>query len=219
MKRKLVDSIVAFSALFLLGSCSKDVLVGDGPIETESRTLASFASIDIAGNRTIEIIKSDLYKVEITGYQNLVNAFESNVKDNGLSFGFPNHTRVKNDNISIKVFTPNLSAIHFSGNIQANIGGGFNLQTFEATLSGNGKIYFNEGSVKELSIRNSGNGEIYAEKLIAEEARVEISGNGLAYVHALNTLDIRISGNGEVQYWGNAKVATSISGNGKAVPH
>ena len=216
---KNVIAISALGFLFMLQSCSKDVLKGDGPIRTETRTLTSFTSVDISGNRNIEIIKSDVKKVEVTGYENLVSSYESKIENGTLTFGFVNHWRVKNDNISLKIYTPDFSEIHLSGNNHVTIGAGFNLSDFEASMSGNGKLFFTEGTVNNLTIKSSGNGETHADKLVAQNVRVEISGNGTAEVQAVKTLSVRISGNGEVHYWGNPAVSSSISGNGKTVKH
>jgi len=216
---KNVIAISAFGFLLMLQSCSKDVLKGDGPVRSETRTLTTFSSIDISGNRDVEIIKSDTRKVEVTGYENLVGSYESKVDNGTLTFGFVNHWRVRNDNISLKIYTPDFSEIHLSGNNTVNIGAGFNLDEFKASMSGNGKLLFSEVTVNNLTIKSSGNGETHAEKLISQHVRVEISGNGMAEVQAVKTLSIRISGNGEVHYWGNPEVSSSISGNGKTVKH
>jgi len=216
---KNVIAISAVGILFMLQSCSKDVLKGDGTIRTETRELTTFARIDISGNRNVEIIKSETKKVEVTGYDNLIGSYESKVDNGTLSFGFLNHFRVKNDNISLKIYTPDLSDIHLSGNNIVTFGSGFNFNDFEASMSGNGKVTFNEGVVNNLTIKTTGNGEIHAEKLLAQHARIESSGNGLSVVQVAQTLSVRISGNGEVHYWGNPEVNSSISGNGKTVKH
>lgn len=216
---KNVIAIAVFGFSFLLQSCSKDVLVGDGPNRTETRELTTFKYVDISGNRNVEIIKSDIRKVEVTGYENLTVAYQSKVENGYLTFGYVNHWRVRKDNISLKIYTPDLSEIHLSGNNQVTIGAGFHFNDFEASMTGNGKLYFGEGTANNLKIKSSGNGETYAEKLLAQNVRVEISGNGLAEVQASKTLTVRISGNGEVHYWGNPQVSSSISGNGKTIRH
>lgn len=216
---KNVIASAALGMFVLLQSCSKDVLKGDGAIRTETRSLASFANVDISGNRTVEIIKSDTRKVEVTGYENLTTAFVSKVENSNLTFGFQNQWRVKNDNISLKIYTPDLSELHLSGNNTVTLGDGFTLNDLEASMTGNGKLYFTGGTVENLTVKSSGNGETHAEKLQAQNVKVEISGNGLAEVKAAKTLSIRISGNGEVHYWGNADVTSNISGNGKTIKH
>lgn len=216
---KNVIAIAALGMTILLQSCSKDVLVGDGPIRTETRELTSFSFVDISGNRNVEIIKSDIRRVEVTGYENLTAAYQSKVENGYLTFGFVNYWRVKKDNISLKIYAPDLSGIHLSGNNQVTIGAGFTFRDFEASMTGNGKLFFGEGTANNLKIKSSGNGETYAEKLLAQNVRVEISGNGLAEVQASKTLSVKISGNGEVHYWGNPQVSSIISGNGKTIRH
>ncbi len=216
---KNLIGISALGFLFMLQSCSKDVLKGDGPIRTETRTLTSFTSVDISGQRNVEIIKSDTKKVEVTGYDNLVDSYESKVDNGTLTFGFLNHLRVKNDNISLKIYTPDFSEIHLSGNNIVTISEGFTLNDFEASMSGNGKLYFKGGTANNLLVKSSGNGETYADNLVTQNVQVEISGNGTTEVQAVKTLSVRISGNGEVYYRGDPTVTTKISGNGKVIKH
>lgn len=216
---KNVLALATLGIAFLLQSCSKDVLVGDGPNRTETRELASFRHIDVSGNRHVEIVKSDVYKVEVTGYENLTVAFQSKVENGYLSFGYLNHWRVKNDNISLKIYSPDLSGMHISGNNEVSIGTGFNFNDLEVSMTGNGKLFFGACTANNFKIKSNGNGETFAEKLHAQNIRVEINGNGLAEVHATKTLSVKIIGNGEVHYWGDPQVAANISGNGKTIRH
>jgi hypothetical protein len=219
MKRLASTLYTLVITSILLTGCTKDSLTGEGSVVTKSRSLSAFTSVDISGMRYAEIIYSDKSMVEITGYENLVPVFESNVKNGSLSFKYPNFTKVKNDNIKLKIYTPVLNKIRLSGSTEVVIGDGFEGQSFEANLSGLSKLSIENSQYEFFDVFSSGNSKVLAKDFIANRIKVDISGNGYLEVNAISELAIKISGNGEVHYWGNPAVSTKISGSGKAVKH
>jgi Putative auto-transporter adhesin, head GIN domain len=219
MKNIIKHTVIVFISAILFSSCTKEVLRGEGSITTETRNLAAFSAIEIAGNRQAEIILSTESKVEITGYQNLVAAYKSNVSNGQLRFDYHNCTKVQNDNISLKIYTPSLSSINMSGNADVKMGGNFSGNYFEAMLSGNGILRMQGGNFSTVKLNSSGSAKVYASAVVSNQANVFVSGNGYMEVQATKALDVRISGNGEVHYWGNPTVSSNISGNGKIVRH
>jgi hypothetical protein len=204
----------------VLSSCSKDVLHGSGATISDTRTLVPFESVDIVGNRDVEIIPSTESKVEITGYENLVPAYTAKVSQGRLYFEFPYHVVVKNDNIRLKIYTPVFKGTRLVGNNNVLVKTGFAEENFEADLAGNAKLRFEPNHFNKLEVRMSGNAEVFAEPAIAKRADVQVSGNGYVEVRASESIRIQVSGSGEVNYWGSpADTDISISGSGKAIRH
>jgi hypothetical protein len=218
--KRLVNTLHTFIlSTILLTGCSKDILKGEGDIVMESRQVSDFTMVEISGNRFAEIIPSAESKVEITGYENLIPAFESRVINGKLYFDFPNHYNVRRDNIKLKIFTPVVGKLRLSGQTEVTITDGFNGQVFEAQLSGNGKLTTGTGNFETIGIFTSGNSRVYARNLTGNKVQVDVSGNGYIEVKAKAQLAVNISGNGEVHYWGTPAITTKISGNGKAIKH
>lgn len=71
---------------------------------------------------------------------------------------------------------------------------------FTVSGSGDGQL---AGTVQELAISISGRGDVLAQHLRSQRALVSISGMGKAKVWALEELNVRVSGVGGVDYWGN----------------
>jgi hypothetical protein len=219
MINKYTPLMFMLLAAVLLGACNKDVLRGDGPTITQSRTLPSFTSVAVSGTRSVEIIPSAESRVELSGYQNLVDAYSSSVTNGRLSFSYPAQTAVRRDNISLKIYTPQLGALWMDGDMKVLMKNGWQGQSLTVQLSGNGELRMEGGQLDSLVLRSSGNGLIYAEPLQARVAEVDLSGYARIQVRASEKLEVRISGDGEVHYWGNPMVTSQISGRGKTVKH
>jgi hypothetical protein len=219
MKRLAItlNTLMLASAIFT--GCTKDTLKGEGTIVTETRELPNFTMVEISGNRYAEIIPAAESKVEITGYENLVPAYEAKVSNGKLYFEYPNRHNVRRDNIQLKIYTPTIAKIRMSGQTEVKMADGFTGQNFEANLSGDGKLTTGTGNFETTGIFTSGNAKVYAANLTSNNVQVDVSGNGYIEVKANNQLNINISGNGEVHYWGTPAVTTKISGSGKAIKH
>lgn len=70
------------------------------------------------------------------------------------------------------------------------------------------------GTADYASFHNSGAGSTDAENLVANSVDVHNSGAGTASVHALEQLNVNLSGFGNVRYKGNPRIQQSISGMG-----
>jgi hypothetical protein len=105
--------------------------------------------------------------------------------------------------------------VHLSG------AGDVNVESVNATasvvrLSGAGDVTL-AGQVVEQSIFLSGVGDYDATALGSQTALVEASGVGDAVVRVNNTLDVRVSGPGHVEYYGDPSVSHEITGMGNLV--
>jgi len=198
-------------------ACRKDLLSGHGSTITETRTLSSFHKVMVSGKPEVQIIKSDESKVEITGYANLVSAYRTDVSNNELVAGYRNATVISNDNISLKIYTNDLSQVDMSGKVETMISGVFSGNEFTAKLSGDTKLQVNGGLTYHKAIYDlSGLSRVFAKNITAAESIAHCSGETLIELTATQKLRVDISGKSDVHYWGNpAQVEEHISGLGK----
>lgn len=215
MNKLILRLAICAAAITHFGSCTRDVLNGEGSIVTETRTLPAFDAIEISGNRQVTVVKSTEHKVEITGYSNLAAAMRAPVTNKVLRFDFGRHLQVKNDNISLKIYTPDLRKIQSSGNSNITLNNGFSGDLLRLYLSGAGRLEAGTGTYNRLEASLSGSGEILASAIDAGEASIDLSGSGKATVKARQNLRVRISGSGTVGYLGTPQTDINISGSGK----
>lgn len=217
---KTIYFLAASLLLFIgLNSCNKETLRGNGSILNESRTLSSFQHIVVSGDRNVEIVKGNAWKIEVTGYQNLVRVFRTYVTNGQLYFDYPDYCAIRNDNIRVKVFTPFINGLTMSGSTDVSIADGFTAAKFEANLSGSGRLIINGGQFQQMNIYTSGSAHVYALPAIAQKADIVISGSAQIELQPIDFLKVRISGSGKVHYWGDPQLDVQISGSGKVIKH
>ncbi|MCU0404496.1 MAG: DUF2807 domain-containing protein [Chitinophagaceae bacterium] len=213
MKRIIFVSLLVSS---FFASCTKDVLVGSGSVISEERVPGTFDKVHISGNREVEIIKSNQQRVEVSGYANLVREYDDKLSNGSLSFEYPALSRVRNDNVKLKIYTSDLSLITLSGNCKLQLGEGFNWEKLDFHLSGNARVESLNGTANKLRIDASGNPDIFLKQLMVNEADLHLSGNPEVEVNVKDALHLNASGSGRIKYWGSpASSVINVSGNVK----
>jgi len=215
MKRIILLSITL--SAFVFSSCSKVRLKGEGSILSETRQLENFTTIEANGSTEIEVIASNSNSVIVTGYQNLVPAYDTKVKGDRLVLEYKReYINVRNNNIKVTVYTTNADAVRLNGSGDVRIGSNLKASSMDIDLNGSGKVYFGNNDFETAYYSISGSGEINARGASAKNVTAKISGSGDMDVTATNSLTAKISGSGTIDYWGNpAVVETEISGSGK----
>lgn len=214
MKNKFFFPVFMAFAL-LLSSCTKEMLRGNGDKKIEMRSLPAFTTVHFSGIREAEIILSDVSKVELSGYANLVNNMESRVSSGHLYFSYPNHYNIKNDNVKLKIYTSSLDGVYQSGATRVKIGEGFHLDVLSVYQSGNSHLEMAGGTANRLVADGSGNSKIFAKTFQAKKVELELSGNSFAEVTATDLLKVHASGKVRVKYWGTP-AATDVQTSGEA---
>jgi hypothetical protein len=214
MKKLL--SIAALSCIALT-SCHKNRIKGEGAIVSETRSLPSFYTLQSDGDAQVQVYASNTNKVTVTGYQNLVPVFETNVSGSKLTLKFrDNYYNVRNNNISVTVYTTDVNMVRVNGSGNMTIGDSLKSKTMQAEINGSGNMYFGKNSFDNLSLRVVGSGDISAYQAVSKYVTAEISGSGNIQTTATESLAAKISGSGDISYSGNPKnLSLDISGSGK----
>jgi len=206
--------VMAASLPLFLSACSKAKLKGEGATISETRSLSAFSVVESNGSNQVVIVKDSVYMAVVTGYQNLVPAFETRVSGERLILEYKDrYYNIKNDNIVIEVHTPNVSNAQLKGSGNIRIGGGFK-GNFYGRIDGSGNMYLDASSFHQATYHISGSGNIDARAAMADTAFATISGSGNIDLSVKSYLDARISGSGNINYFGNPVVNTEVSGSG-----
>src|SRR6188768_3639746 len=96
--RKLF-AVIAASTIFL--SCNKTVIHGEGNVVSAERNVSYFSGIEISGSNNIFISYAPEVSVSISGYDNLVSHYVTEVRDDKLSLHYDENTNVRNDNVQV----------------------------------------------------------------------------------------------------------------------
>lgn len=223
-------------AVFVFGkrSCSFNGLTGihgDGPTQTESRSITGFHAIDLGISGNVEASLGD-YKVEVVAQGNLLPHIKTTVSDGTLVISFDESVSSSKD-IIVRVSAPAFDGFSVSGsgeikvngpvqadNLKVAIGGSgavnipqVSADKFDLSLSGSGELLMG-GKVNTGKLSISGSGDVKAKSLEFNELTTDVSGSGSVWTHVNTLLKASVSGSGDVYYTGEPKVEASVSGSG-----
>jgi pimeloyl-ACP methyl ester carboxylesterase len=220
--------------VLLLAGCGTH---GSGNVVTEDVPVAQFDRVSLTGMGTAIITQGDEAALTIEGEDNLIGHVNAKVVNSTLIIDFPGKEARgairPTKPISFHVRVEELAGLELSGlgNIQASL---LDSERLEVSVSGGGDVTIDALTAKELLLRltglgdaelagqvkvqrvliNSG-GEYRGERLESQNCYVEASGLGDATVWATDALDVRISGGGNVEYYGAPQVAQQVNGLGR----
>jgi hypothetical protein len=231
---KTIIQIMAVAVIFT--SCEKASINGSGTTTTESRNVTAFTGVQAEGSTDVDIVKGTRQKVEVSGYKNLVTIYETQVHNGILVLKFRNDfNNIRNNNITVRIEVPqissaglngsgNLSVRNFTGNsLTSTVNGSGKLallnltgSELSSTINGSGDVTATNCSYNQLYARVSGSGKIKAAQILSDNAEASISGSGIIELTASQKLKARISGSGEIRYYGNPTATdVDVSGSGK----
>eukprot|EP01136_Pigoraptor_vietnamica_P038850 Opistho-1_new@108730 len=208
--------ILLLSAVLLFSACTKSIR-GTGSTITETRNIASVNSVQLEGSAEIEIMQGNVQAVTVSGYENLVPIFLTQVTNGNLVLRFEDpYYNVRRNNIKVTIVVPDLLAVRSNGSGQINISNFLNKNTFSASINGSGNITVNNSSYNKMVLDINGSGNIKAYGCAAGDTEAEIHGSGNIEITCVNKISAHIYGSGNIDYWGNP-VATDvqISGSGR----
>lgn len=205
-------------ASILFTSCSKDRLTASGDKKTETRELRAFTGVDSYGSNNIHISYGSTFKVTLSGSDNLLPYFKTEVVGSTLKLGYE-RVDVRHDDIQIYVTLPYLQYLEVSGSGDIDVSGQFPaMDFFQLSISGSGEVEVETAIIAdEVGVRISGSGEADLKKLQSRRAEVNISGSGDARIGVSERLKARISGSGKIYYSGSPEIDSQISGSGKLI--
>jgi hypothetical protein len=207
----------AASVAALLGllcvSCSLVGVEGSGNVVTESREVSGFDEVVLSGSGRVDIDVTGEESLTIEAEDNIIPLLETEVRDGRLVLG--NRSAISPTvDVVYTITADDLAGIDVSGSgvVDAT---GIDGTDFSVEISGSGAVRL-EGTVTGLlSVSISGSGEFEGESLTAAEGEVDVSGSGSAVVNATDSLEVSVSGSGDVEYIGSPpdlEVDTSGSG-------
>ena len=235
---KKASTIASLLLMLILSSCGLPVRLtevrGSGNIQTETRYVSGFQSVDLNGLGTLTIVQGDKESLEITTDENLLEYIQSEVSGGNLKLGVQEYVNLRpTDDIVYQLTVTDLNSIVTSGlgNIQMQsletgdlrleISGAGNIviddlsaDNLDLGISGLGSVEL-AGRISQQDVRISGAGNYKAEDLFSREASIKISGTGSAKVWAADKLSVDLSGMGSVDYYGDPILIMDISGMGK----
>lgn len=202
----------------------------------EQRPVASVERVVLRAVGDLYVTQGPQESLVIEAEKPLLARISSHVKHGVLTFDIQGRQFSSRHPIRYHLTVKNLKAIDArgSGDISAqNLRG----PALDLLLAGSGDVTVRALETQQVGVRIissaqvtldgrairqtvsiEGAGDYDARRLQSSQATVSISGAGNAVVHAKEHLIARISGSGEIQYFGNPKVESTLTGAGEVMP-
>jgi len=190
-----------------------ETIRGSGIAVTEERTVADFTSIEVGGSSDVVVQVGSEARVEVTADDNLIGHVRTRVENGTLVIDTSNGSYSFREGPDIKVSVPSLTGITLGGSCDTKVSG-VEAESFQAHVAGSADLTV-KGTTQDLETSVSGSGTLNLFELEARNVTVRVSGSGDANVSALESLDAKVSGSGDVRYRGDPpRTNTSVSGSG-----
>jgi len=199
-------------AVLVRGASSNSGVQGSGVAVTQTRTVARFTGLDLAGSNNVTVIIGRPQSVAVHADNNLVNHVTTRVMAGTLVIGDTGSFTTRTP-MSVDITVPSLTALNLSGDGQISVTG-ISAPQLTVTVSGSGLLSA-AGTVTRLDVTLSGDGQAQLSQLSASDVHAVVSGSGLIQVTATTSLDAAVPGSGAIIYSGNPpQVTTSVTGTG-----
>jgi hypothetical protein len=210
MRRRPI--LVAWLLACTAGGVAAQTVRGSGVAKTETRNLAPFDRIEVAGSFEVTLVDGLAHKVTVEADDNLLDAVSTDVIDNELKISSL-RSFVSRSPMKVTVESPQQRGLTVSGNAHVTAAA---LRGPSFTLSGSGSATAKLGGTAEsLKVSLAGSGKIDALNLVADKVDVELLGSGTAEVHAVKSLSLMVIGSGTVRYRGNPTISRTAIGVGR----
>ncbi|MBN2485129.1 MAG: DUF2807 domain-containing protein [Bacteroidales bacterium] len=237
---KLKQFLLIIAPVFILYSCEimYPCLEGNGVLTTEERAVTHFTSVNASAGFDVELIYSTDSYISVEADENLQKYIRTYVHNGELVLETEQGRCLRSGNrILVTVYCPFIEAVVLSGSGDMEVSG-FSADNFDIILSGSGDIdiamltvserltakltgsgdIMADGSANEANFTLSGSGSIHADRFRVNNCYIVLSGSGNSYVYATSYLKVRLSGSGDVLYYGGPeRVDKRITGSGKII--
>jgi hypothetical protein len=216
----LIVAVIAALALVAIGMAllvrngrsSSPGVQGSGIAATQTRTVARFSGLDLAGDNNVTVVVGAPQSVVVHADSNLISHVTTQVVAGTLVIGdIGGFTTRAPMNVDVSV--PSLTVLNLSGDGQISVTG-VKAPRLTVTVPGSGRLYA-AGAATRLDVTLSGDGQAQLDQLIARDVHAVVAGSGLIQVTATTSLDAAVPGTGAIIYSGNPpRVTTSVTGTG-----
>jgi hypothetical protein len=215
--------LLATLAITVCSSCRRFRCVkGTGSVHTETRKMADFTKIEIAGGYKVTLKQDSSESVAITTDDNLLKYIETTIDGGTLKIQVKGHKNIcPSGETTIMIGVKNLEKISASGAVEVSSGGRINTKDLDFDLSGStkidmdlnsGKVHTDASGSTEIYLKGqatshdmdlSGSSKVEALDFVVGKYKVGTSGASHCKINVLNELEVHTSGASEIEYRGN----------------
>lgn len=182
-------------------------------VKTETRALATFNSLKIAGSYKVTVTVGQSQAVNVSGTPTAISNVITEVKDNTLYIHAPANL-MSETSANIAINLPELQNLNMSGANTINVSQ-LNGDKLKVLTTGKQEIELS-GQVNNFDVELMGANNFDSQKLLAQNVNLKATGFSQIKIFAAKEFHVQTAGNVDVLLFGNPKkVTTSMFGGGQ----
>lgn len=215
---------------------SKSKIKGNGNMIVKNITTASYDEISVSGFFDVELVAGEEGKITLNAEDNLVDYIKIEVENNTLKMSVEKGVYIvpsRGSKVQITVPFQSLNAVSLNGSGDISTKNPITTNAFKSTLSGSGDIHLEvnakeinsevtgsgdmslKGKSDVLKCTVTGSGDLNTKDLESATVYAKVTGSGDCQVNCTENLEARVTGSGEIRYYGDPKKKdTKVSGSG-----
>ncbi|MFC2032451.1 head GIN domain-containing protein [Chloroflexota bacterium] len=227
MKKEIIAAVLLIACITsgLFAGCTGVRVLGSGNLINKTYEFSDFTGVKAGNGFQVELIQSDIFSIEITVDDNVMEHVEINKSGSSLTIRAKGNRSFRSVTLKAEVTMPDIRKLELSGGAHANFTGFSSSNDLSINISGGshlnslgtpgditvGDANFNlsggshvtlSGSAASLDINGSGGSHFNLEDFSVSNASIKLSGGSHATVDVNGTLDADISGGSRVSYVG-----------------
>jgi Putative auto-transporter adhesin, head GIN domain len=197
------------------GSSGSGGVQGSGVAATQSRVVARFSRLDLAGSNNVTVVVGGRQSVVVHADSNLLGYVTTRVVAGTLVIGTTGSFTTRTP-MGVEISVPSLAAVKLSGSGEISVTR-IEASQLSVALSGSGALSAS-GTATRLDVTVGGSGLAQLSGLVARDVRGVVTGSGLIRVTATASLNAAVPGTGAIVYSGNPpQVTSSVTGTGAVI--
>lgn len=234
MKKSIQLLVCGAFLMGFIANAQSSKIKGNGKVVTETKTTGDYDAIKVGGSFDVNLVAGKEGKIILKGEENLLSAIKVEVEDNTLKIYVDKMVNIRpTSKIEITVPFEKISAVSLAGSGNLKTKDQIKSETFAAKLAGSGNVNLNvdsnnfelnlsgsgdvtlKGSADKFTSKLAGSGNVNASDLKSKNVEANVAGSGNSIVNCEGNLTARVSGSGNIKYFGNPdKRDVKVSGSG-----
>ncbi len=216
---------------------STEKITGNNKVTKQTRTVENYDRVSVTGMMEVLLISGKEGRIDLEAESNLMEYIETEVSGGHLKISVKKGVNLqpsRNNPIKLVVPFEDLDALALTGSGKIRNSDVIKAQNFKVSLTGSGDMDLNlinetlsgsitgsgdvkmRGNTRDFKASVTGSGDFQAYELKADKVDANITGSGDIQITAVNELNGRVSGSGDITYRGNPeKQNFRTSGSGK----
>lgn len=200
----------------LFGGSGSPAGTGSGVAATQTRAVAAFTAVDLAGDTNVTVRVGAPRSVIVHADDNLLGRVTTSVRSGKLEIGTTPGNLSARTPMFVAVTVPALRSLMLEGDGNISVTG-IDARKLTVELPGSGTLHAT-GRTTAVDVTIDGEGVAMLRGLVARDAQAALGGTGSIMLTVTRSLMARISGSGTVLYGGNpARVTEEVTGSGTII--